>query len=98
MGHSTLQAVLDNPTPENLLKQSRLFAEKTRIASENLLKLSDKAVELGAIGSTQNMIGNGIHALVRKEMLPSFMKSFTKYVKGGSIFVSDLIHSGHVIR
>ena len=98
VGHSTLESILDNPSVENLLKQSRHFAEKSGIASASLLKLSDKAVELGAIGSTQNMIGNGIHALVRREKVTGFVKSFTKYAKGGSIFVSDLIHSGPVIR
>ena len=97
-GHNALEAVLDNPTPENLLKQSRLFAEKSGIASPKLLRLADRAVELGAIGSTQNMIGNGVHALVRKERHESFVRSFSKFAQGGSIFVSDLIHSGPVIR
>ena len=75
-----------------------MFAEKAKIASPELLKLADKAVELGALGSTQNMIGNGIHALVRKERHTKFVKSLVKYTQGGSIFVSDLIHSGPVIR
>lgn len=97
-GRATLTEVLKAPTPRTLLGQSRLFAERTGIASADLLRLADKAVELGAIGSTQNMIGNGIHALVRKEKRTAFVKAFAKHVNSGSIFVSDLIHSGPVIR
>lgn len=92
--HIALQDVLDDPPPENLLKQSRLFAKRAGIASVELLSLADKAIELGALGSTQNMIGKAIHALIRKEALASFIKSFSKYARGGLIFVSDLIHSG----
>lgn len=96
-GHNTLQAVLTEPTPGNLLKQSRLFAEQSGIGSNKLLKLADKAVELGAIGASQNMIGNAVHALVKDEKCRSFTGAFKKYIYDGSIFVSDLIHSGPVL-
>ncbi len=93
-GRMTLEAVLDEPTPSALLKYSRKFAETTGIASRDLLLLSDRAVKLGAIGATQNMIGNAVHCLVRKPESKRFLNSFQKFVGPDSIFVSELIQAG----
>ena len=93
-GKATLDAILNDPTPSSLLRHSRTFAERTGIASKDLLTLSDKAVKMGAIGATQNMIGNAIHCLVKKSQSRTFVKSLQRTVPAGSIFMSDLIHSG----
>ncbi|MDG6907106.1 MAG: hypothetical protein JRN20_15135 [Nitrososphaerota archaeon] len=93
-GRKTMKAVLDNSNPYTLLSHSRIFAEKSGIASKELLSLSDKAVRLGAIGATQNMIGNAIHCLVEKNHSDTFAKSLRSVTQTGQIFVSDLIHSG----
>jgi pantoate kinase len=95
-GRLTLDAVLSDPTPENLLKQSRLFAEAAGLASTELLKLVDKAVEIGAVGATQNMIGNAVHCLVRKAESKNFRKDFSRYVATEQIFESRLVQSGPV--
>ena len=93
-GRATLDALLKDPTPTNLLKYSRVFAERTGIASKELLALSDKAVELGALGASQNMIGNAVHCLIKRHQSRSFIKSLLRFVPAESIFMSDLIHSG----
>ena len=92
-GKACLKAIMDDPTPSSLLVHSRTFAERTGIASKYLLTLSDKAVEMGAIGATQNMIGNAIHCLVKRSQCSVFTKSLRVTVPTGLIFVSDLIHS-----
>lgn len=93
-GKGTLEAILNDPTPSILLVRSRIFAERTGIASKDLLALSDKAVKLGAIGATPNMIGNAIHCLVERSQSKVFVKSLLHSMPSGSVFVSDLIHSG----
>lgn len=93
-GRKTLRAILDNPTPSTLLARSRIFAKETGLASKEILSLSDKAVRLGATGATQNMIGNAIHCLVERRKADAFAKSLSHAMPEGSIFVSDLIHSG----
>lgn len=93
-GRNTLTKILAEPTPENLLRQSRYFAEKTGLVSSDLLKLCDKAVESGALGSSANMIGNAVHCLVEKDRYSKFTEKFRAMIPSGSLFESDLIQSG----
>jgi pantoate kinase len=96
-GRETLKAVMDDPTPETLLEKSRNFVTKAGIGSLNMLKLATKAVELGAAGATQNMIGEAVHCLVEMEKRKSFLKSFQKVVPKENIFETSLCQSGPVI-
>jgi pantoate kinase len=93
-GKNTLKAVLRERTAESLLTHSRLFAENTGLASKKLLELTDKTKQLGAVGSTQNMIGNAVHCLVPKAKRKSFLNSLTKLVGKDKIFESELCQSG----
>ena len=79
-GKKTLDSIIEKGTVEALLKHSRIFAEKTGLASRELLRLADKSIDLGAIGATQNMIGNAIHCLVPKSRRKSFLKDFGRVV------------------
>ncbi len=94
LGQSPFKRILDNPTPEVLLMESRQFSEKTGLASRELLKLSDIASNSGAVGATPNMIGNAIHCLVERSKYKSFMERFSEVVPKQSMFESDLIQSG----
>jgi len=93
-GRITLEEILNDPTPENLLKRARVFSEKTGLASSELLKLSDKAVNSGALGATPNMIGNAIHCLVEKRHRGKFSKRFSEFIPREALFESELIQSG----
>jgi pantoate kinase len=97
-GRKTLDKILKDPTPEALLKHSREFSEKAGLGSRNLLKLSDKAVELGALGATPNMIGNAIHCLVLKSRRDHFVQGFLKLVPKKFIFESELARNGPFIE
>ena len=93
-GRNTLDKIIDDPTPERLLAESRVFSEKTKLASTELLKLSDKAVKSGALGATPNMIGNAIHCLVAKKDYSKFSENFSKLIPKETLFESELIQSG----
>lgn len=93
-GRGTLEEILKDRTPASLLHYSRIFAEKTGIATRDLLKLADQANKIGAIGATQNMIGNAIHCLVLKSKRRKFLSSFQKLVPRNYIFESELAVSG----
>jgi len=89
-GRKTLEKILEYPSPETLLKYSREFCEKAGLGSPELLKLSDKAVKIGALGATPNMIGNAIHCLVLKSNRSSFLKKFVEMVPRKFVFESTL--------
>jgi pantoate kinase len=93
-GHEVLNQVQRDRTPDSLLYHSRVFAEKTGIASLKLLKLADTAKKLGAIGATQNMIGNAVHCLVKKSARRKFLALFAEIVPRNHIFESNLAQSG----
>jgi pantoate kinase len=93
-GRSTLDSILKERTPESLLNHSRRFAELTGIGSPELLNLADRAKKLGALGATQNMIGNSIHCLVPKRIRNKFLVSFGRLVPRKTIFETKLCHSG----
>ena len=93
-GRQTLNNILKDATPERLLSESRLYSESTRLATPELLKLCDRAVEFGAVGAAPNMIGNAIHCLVEKARHRGFVEKFTALVPKDSLFESSLIQSG----
>ena len=93
-GRKTLENILQDPTPEKLLRESRIFSEKTGLASKDLLQLSDHAVKSGATGATPNMMGNAVHCLVEKRRYSSFMETFSRLIPKESLFESELIQSG----
>jgi len=93
-GRSTLLKIQEDPTPARLLSESRIFSEKTGLAPPLHLRLCDKAVDLGAVGATPNMIGNAVHCLVEKSIRENFVEKFSGLVPSGSLFDSRLIQSG----
>jgi pantoate kinase len=93
-GKSTLRKILEEPTPTRLLSESRVFSEQTGLASSELLRLSEKAVKSGAIGSTPNMIGDAIHSLVEKKQRNRFIAEFSRFISKEFLFESDIVQIG----
>ncbi len=92
-GRRALESIQDSPTAESLLYHSRIFAEKSGIGTRQLLSLADKAVRMGAVGATQNMIGSSVHCLVQKRKRKAFVDSFRELVPKENLFESDLCPS-----
>lgn len=94
-GRETLRKILEEPSAESLLRHSRVFAEKSGLASPRLLAIADRAKEKGAVGATQNMIGNAVHCLVEKSRAQGLVEWLRALVGGeGEVFVSELEEGG----
>ncbi|MEM0272236.1 MAG: hypothetical protein QW514_06835 [Thermoprotei archaeon] len=93
-GREAMKRIMEERTPEALLRHSRVFAEKSGLATPELLRLADAAVSNGAVGATQNMIGNAVHCLVERSKLDAFLSWMRNAVGDGSIIVSELSESG----
>lgn len=91
-----LQQILTNPDPVRFLKLCRGFAQKAGFLSERLAKVIEKAMAAGALGATQNMIGDAFHALVDISDVDAVVNAITddflsevlvsKIARGGPIY------------
>ncbi len=88
-GRRVLEAILDEPTPVNLLKQSLLFAERTGIATRDLLDLADYIQRNGAEGAAQNMIGRAVHAVVEVDRVAQLVRDLRRLLPFAKIVTSS---------
>jgi pantoate kinase len=75
-GKQVMTQILEVPSVENFLSCCWLFAQKAGFASDGVRNLVDLAVKAGAIGATQNMIGEAVHAVVLEENTFSVVDAF----------------------
>ena len=75
-GQQALAKIIEVPSVENFLSCCWLFAQKAGFASECVRELVELAMNAGAIGATQNMIGEAVHAVVLEENALSVVEAF----------------------
>ena len=93
-GEITLRSIIENPTVEHFFKSCKDFAINTGLMSVLIKKMADVALENGALGATQNMIGDGMHAIVESDLLTSVFTALGNYVNKEKIIVSDIDLNG----
>ena len=77
-GRKTVDKILSEPSLENFLSASKEFAVKTGFATERVKRLMSSAESAGAIGATQNMLGEAVHALVKRDNVKGVVETFGK--------------------
>lgn len=98
-GRETIQRILANPSLENFMSASKDFAKKTEFATQMTEKLIDLAEEAGAIGATQNMIGEAVHALVPVGKVENVIKAFSRVLPPEQIINAGIDMQGaRIIR
>ena len=70
-----LDQILENPNPVFFMDLCRDFAQKAGFLSQRLVKVLDRVMDAGALGATQNMIGDAFHALVDVNSITSVVNS-----------------------
>jgi len=90
MGQKTMKKILSNPSLENFLRSCREFAEKTGLTTERVRKLIDAAEEAGAVGATQNMLGEAVHALVKAEKMENVLQVFKRQLPQERILTAKI--------
>jgi pantoate kinase len=93
-GRKTLEAILDEPSVENFLARCLEFAEKTRFLTPRLKQLVKLAEKAGAVGSTQNMVGEAVHSLVLEENAGQVAEAFKQVLSSGQVIVSKVDFQG----
>jgi pantoate kinase len=93
-GRKTLKAILDEPSMENFLICCLEFAEKVGFTTERVRQLVRLAEKAGAIGATQNMVGEAIHALTREENAENIAEAFKQLLPNEKILIAKIDFQG----
>ncbi len=93
-GEISLKLIRENPTIENFFKSCKDFAINSGLMSVLIKKMTDVTVENGALGATQNMIGDAMHAIVEPDFVTNVVKALGNYVNKEKIIVSDIDLNG----
>jgi len=94
VGQKTLERILAEPSLENFLHSCKEFALKTGLATERVIKLMTAAERAGAVGAAQNMLGEAIHALVKRDKVKSVVEVFEKVLPPDKIVVAEVSLQG----
>jgi pantoate kinase len=93
-GKKALQQILAEPSLENFLASCWDFAQKAGFATENVRRLVQLAAKAGAVGATQNMIGEAVHAVVLEENAASVAEAFKQLLPNEKILTSKIDFQG----
>jgi len=98
-GRETIQRILADPSLESFMSASKEFSKKTGFATSMTEKLIELAEEAGAIGATQNMIGEAVHALVPVENVEGVVEAFSRVLPSEQIINTGIDTQGaRIIR
>jgi pantoate kinase len=86
----TMQQILSNPSPANFMVSCKNFAFQSGLASDRVKNLITRAEKAGAIGATQNMIGEAVHALTSSKHLDSVKNAFLEDFSQEDILISPI--------
>jgi len=89
-GRKTLKKILADPSLENFMKACKEFALGTGFVTGRVQKLIELAEKAGAIGATQNMLGEAVHALVTVDTVEAVHEAFKKLLPEEKIIISKV--------
>ena len=93
-GKKALKQILADPTLENFLASCWDFAQKAGFATEKTRQLVNLAKKAGAVGATQNMIGEAVHAVVLEEKALSVAEAFKQVLPNEQIITTKIDFQG----
>jgi pantoate kinase len=93
-GKKALKRILEEPSLENFLASCWDFAQNAGFATENVRQLVHLAQNAGAVGATQNMIGEAVHAVVLEENAPSVTEAFEQLLPKEKILTTKIDFQG----
>lgn len=86
----TMDDILASPSLENFLRRCKAFAIQTGLASQRVSELIDDVEKAGAVGASQNMIGDAVHAVVKDSKLKAVHDVFKSHMSEDKIVVSKI--------
>ena len=93
-GRRTLEAILAEPSVENFMACCLDFAQKAGFMTGRVRRLAELAEKAGAVGVTQNMVGEAVHALVVEENARELTEAFKLMLPNEKIIVAKIDFQG----
>jgi len=93
-GRRAMRSILSRPNLRNFLQASEEFASRIGFMTERVERLIATAKLNGAVGATQNMIGEAFHAVVEEPQAEEVMKALRKAIPTGKLFTSRIDFEG----
>jgi len=90
----TMRRIQSSPTLKTFLESCKAFALNTGLASDRCRELIAAAEAAGAIGASQNMIGEAVHAVTTRRDLGSVREAFLRFLPQEKVLVSDIEFCG----
>jgi pantoate kinase len=94
LGRRTIKKILSNPSLTTFIKTCKQFAYDLGLMSERVRRLIEDAENSGAIGATQNMLGESVHAITRQETLKAVYEAFKRHLPEEKIIISEIDFQG----
>ena len=94
LARATMRRIRSQPTLENFLRSCKCFALDSGLASDRCRELIEAAESAGAVGASQNMIGEAVHAVTTRRNLEAVHEAFLGFLPEEKIIVSDVEFCG----
>jgi pantoate kinase len=76
LGRQALESVVRDPSLSFLLEAGRIFAAQLGTETEGVRRLVETALENGALGASQNMLGYAVHAVAQSKAISKILGAF----------------------
>ena len=94
LGRSAFRSIASNPTPRNFMEASKTFAIALGLMDRRTARLLDLMNDAGAIGATQNMVGQAVHAIAEEDIAHRIVMLAKKEFPRVTAFSCDIDFAG----
>ena len=94
LARETMRRIMLNPTLKIFLENCKFFALNAGLASDRCKELIVVAEKAGAIGASQNMIGEAVYAVATPKNLEEVHAAFLSFLPEERIIITDIDFSG----
>jgi pantoate kinase len=94
LGRLAFRSITSDPRPRNFMKASKSFAYALGLMAPQTAELIELMENAGAIGATQNMLGQAVHAIADQDVAHQILRSVKKRYPKVQAFSCDLDFAG----
>jgi len=94
LGKETFRSIMSDLRPHNFMRASKKFAYGLGLMSPQTARIIEVMEAAGAIGATQNMLGQAVHAIANEDVARSVLAAVKRRFPSVQAFSSSLDFAG----